>query len=192
MGLRRCRPRTTDTCSRCHRLRDVHARWPLGPVCVTCYSMILDHPGRCRAAAASTAPLVGQGNAGAPLCGPCSGLAAHPLSTLRSGRDGATPAGRAPAARILADRLTQLIGANGTVPRQLRPLVDALIADQNPRSLILWVSRRSQCAVCWLTLPPMVKRSAMTTGRPPAEPSRALRPPDARPHRCPAGPRRGH
>jgi hypothetical protein len=34
-----------------------------------------------------------------------------------------------------------LIGTNGSVPQQLRPLFDALIADQNPRSLILWVSR---------------------------------------------------
>lgn len=134
----RCRPRTVDICGTCNRKRAVHARWPLGPVCVTCYSAVLDQPDRCDGCG-STAPLIGRDETGAALCGPCSGRPAHLCQ--RCGRAGRRYADGACARCILTDRLAELIGTEETVPRQLRPLLDGLIADQNPRSLILWISR---------------------------------------------------
>lgn len=134
----RCRPRTVDVCVRCKRRRAVHARWPLGPVCTTCYSAVLDQPGRC-GACGTRAPLIGRGETGDALCGPCSGRPAHLCQ--RCGRAGRRYADGACARCILTDRVTQLIGTDETVPRQLRPLFEGLITDQNPRSLILWISR---------------------------------------------------
>jgi DNA-binding Xre family transcriptional regulator len=132
-----CR-RAADFCARCHRFRPVQARWPLGPVCNTCYAVVLDTPGPC-SLCQSTAPLVGRDEHGLPLCGPCCGLPAH--ACRRCGQAGRRYADQVCARCVLEDRLAELLDPAQVVAEQLRPVYDAFLADANPRSLIRWLSR---------------------------------------------------
>jgi len=132
-----CR-RAADVCARCQRLRPVQVRWPIGPVCATCYAAVLDTPGACGQCQA-TAPLVGRDEQGSPLCGPCCGLPAH--TCRRCGRAGRRYADQVCARCVLEDRLNELLAPDNAVAEQLRPVYDAFLADPNPRGLIRWLAR---------------------------------------------------
>lgn len=42
-----CKPKVIENCCRYQRPKPVHGRWPLGPLCATCYSKIFDTPKEC-------------------------------------------------------------------------------------------------------------------------------------------------
>ncbi|MGH3780201.1 MAG: hypothetical protein ACRDRO_06100 [Pseudonocardiaceae bacterium] len=141
-----CAPQSRDTCCRCDRIRVVKARWPIGPVCHTCYLAILNTPSECPRCQA-VRPLVGLGTNNAPICGPCAGLAADYTCT-RCGHSG-NPYGAGLCARcVLADRLHDLLaGPNGMVSLQLQPVHQAFAAAERPRSLIYWLARSPNAAL---------------------------------------------
>ncbi|MFJ5927567.1 hypothetical protein ACIQF6_33730 [Kitasatospora sp. NPDC092948] len=68
-----CRPRPLAPCALCATSAPVDARWPLGPVCKTCYRQARRHPGTCPACE-KTRVLIARQN-GPRVCGPCAG---HP------------------------------------------------------------------------------------------------------------------
>jgi hypothetical protein len=133
-----CRLRTADTCARCGRLRPVHVRWPIGPVCSGCYAAVLDSSEQC-SLCGTVAPLVGRDAGGASLCGPCSGLSAH--LCRRCGWAGRRYANEVCARCVLDDRLNCLMAVDGTIPEELRPVYESLMATTNPRGMIWWLSR---------------------------------------------------
>jgi hypothetical protein len=71
MRCRSCTPQSRDTCCRCDRTRVVKARWPIGPVCDTCYLALLNSPSECVRCRASR-PLIGLDTDGTSICGPCA------------------------------------------------------------------------------------------------------------------------
>lgn len=137
---RSCAPRSRDACCRCDRIRVVHARWPIGPVCQTCYLAILNTPSECVRCRASR-PLIGLDTDGTPICGPCAGIDIDYTCT-RCGHSG-NPYGAGLCAHcVLDDRLRDLLaGPDGTVSPQLQPVHQALAAAQRPRGLIHWLAR---------------------------------------------------
>lgn len=141
-----CAPKPRDTCCRCDRIRVIKARWPIGPVCDTCYLTVLNSPGEC-ARCQAIRPLIGQDPDGTPICGPCAGVDADYTCT-RCGHSG-NPYGTGLCARcVLDDRLTDLLaGPDGTVSLQLQPVHQALAAAEHPRSLIYWLARSPNAAL---------------------------------------------
>jgi hypothetical protein len=141
-----CAPKSRDTCCRCDRIRVVKARWPIGPVCDTCYLAILNSPSEC-AHCRAVRPLIGLDPDGTPICGPCAGIDADYTCT-RCGHSG-NPYGAGLCARcVLADRLQKLLaGPDGTVSPQLQPVHQALATAEHPRSLIYWLARSPNAAL---------------------------------------------
>lgn len=141
-----CAPKPRDTCCRCDRIRVVQARWPIGPVCHTCYLTILNSPAGC-ARCRESRPLIGLDTDGTPVCGPCAGIDADYTCT-RCGHSG-NPYGAGLCAHcVLHDRLHNLLaGPDGTVSPQLQPVRHALAAAQHPRSLIYWLASSPNAAL---------------------------------------------
>jgi integrase len=117
----RCRPMSG---SRCRRTLPVLARWPIGPVCNSCYTAILRAPAEC-ARCATFQPLIGRGDQGAGICGPCAGFDVD-YTCHRCGRTG-NPYGYGRCAHCVlterqwrARRSSRPNGANGA--RQTRQL----------------------------------------------------------------------
>ncbi|MGH4009044.1 MAG: hypothetical protein ACRDTH_12970, partial [Pseudonocardiaceae bacterium] len=136
---RSCTPQSRDTCCRCERVRGVAARWPIGPVCKTCYLAILNSPCGCIRCGA-TRPLIGLDTDGTPICGPCAGTAADYTCT-RCGHSGNPYRAGLCAHCVLDDRLHDLLaGPEGTVSGQLQPVHRALAAAEHPRSVISWLT----------------------------------------------------
>jgi hypothetical protein len=146
LRCRSCTPRPRDTCCRCNRTRAVTARWPIGPVCGTCYLAILNSPsecGRCRA----SRPLIGLDTDGTRICGPCAGFDVDYTCT-RCGRSGNPYATGLCAHCVLDDRLRILLaGPTGTISPQLQPVHQALAAAQHPRGVIGWLARSPSVAL---------------------------------------------
>lgn len=63
-----CRHHIPDFCCRCGQFRPAQARWPIGPVCKSCYDTILNAPGQCSRCQA-VAPLLGLDQNNEPICG---------------------------------------------------------------------------------------------------------------------------
>lgn len=134
-----CMPKTTENCGRCQRPKPVHARWPLGPLCRTCYCQLLDAPGEC-ARCRQVRVLVAHDEDGASVCGPCVGVDLDPRCSA-CGRPGRHYTPGKCAHCTLDDRLHDLLaGPDGEVSPQLRPIRQALAAAQHPRSLIHWIT----------------------------------------------------
>jgi hypothetical protein len=139
LRCRSCTPRPRDICCRCDRTRVVTARWPIGPVCATCYRAILNSPSECGSCRTSR-PLIGLHADGTRTCGPCAGLDVDYTCT-RCGHSGNPYAAGLCAHCVLSDRLHDLLaGPDGTVAPQLQPVLQALAAADHPRSVISWLA----------------------------------------------------
>ena len=146
LRCRSCTPQPRDTCCRCNRDRVVKARWPIGPVCDTCYLAILNNPsecGRCRV----SQPLIGLDTDGTPLCGPCAGLDVD-YTCPRCGHSGNPYKTGLCAHCVLNDRLHDLLaGPDDTISPQLQPVHQALTAAEHPRSVISWLAHSPSIAL---------------------------------------------
>lgn len=143
---RSCTPQSRDTCCRCDRIRVVTARWPIGPVCRSCYLAILNDPTEC-VRCRTTRPLIGLDAYGTPICGPCAGIDADYACT-RCGHSGNPFRAGLCAYCVLDDRLHNVLaGPDGTVPPQLQPVQQALAAAQHPRSVIYWLAHSPSVAL---------------------------------------------
>ncbi|MGF1427099.1 hypothetical protein [Kitasatospora sp. LaBMicrA B282] len=137
-----CRKRTIrqQACALCQQLRRVAARWPLGPVCATCYNHVRGHPGPCTECG-QIRPLTGRTDQGGSLCGECSGARnAYLCPTCGSGEE--TDRHGHCARCVLRERLTtEFTAPDGTTPDQLAPLVQALMNVTRARSVLTWLNR---------------------------------------------------
>jgi hypothetical protein len=68
----RSRPRRPRTCAICERTKAIATALPLGPACGPCYRQLRRNPKSCTMCG-EVRPLVGVGDGGAGVCGPCSG-----------------------------------------------------------------------------------------------------------------------
>lgn len=135
-----CKPRANETCSQCHRARPVHTRWPLGPLCRTCHSRILDTPRECPRCG-EVRVLVARDEDDTSICGPCAGVDLDPRCAT-CGRPGRHYSPGMCAHCVLDGRLRDLLaGSDGAVLPQLRPVHQAFVTAQHPRSLIRWLVR---------------------------------------------------
>lgn len=64
------RHRTGEPCARCGRSKPVNIRWPIGPVCMICYTAVLRSPAECPRCG-MVQPLIARGDDGAAVCGAC-------------------------------------------------------------------------------------------------------------------------
>lgn len=135
-----CTPRSREACCRCDRIRVVHARWPIGPVCPACHTRILDAPREC-VHCHEIHVLLAQDENSMSICGPCAGIDLDPRCAT-CGRPGRHYSPGKCAHCVLHDRLHDLlVGPDGTVSPQLQPVHQALAAAQRPRGLIFWLAR---------------------------------------------------
>ncbi len=133
-----CRPTPRRTCHRCRQTRQIVANWPVGPVCQRCYQHVRSHPGTC-AGCRRTQPLIAHDERGAPICGPCAGIDVA-YSCAGCGTPTMLYSDNQCARCILTVRLTDLLtGPDGTVPSELRPLIEALTGVNNPTTILIWL-----------------------------------------------------
>jgi hypothetical protein len=119
----------------------------MGPVCSSCYRIILDYPkecDRCR----SIRPLVARDRNDTPICGPCGGFDDLAYNCARCGRSGELFADRACARCVLADRLHDLLsGPDGQVSQQLQPVLAGFAKTERARGIIFWLNRSPNAAL---------------------------------------------
>ncbi|MFJ9777820.1 XRE family transcriptional regulator [Kitasatospora sp. NPDC101157] len=144
---RTCRPGLPPKeCCRCGRTRRVHTWWPIGPVCSTCYTVVLDTPAICSGCGRHQ-PLIGVTEDGAEICGACAGTA-FDYTCRACGLGGRTYADAKCARCVLGDRLQHLLaGSDGHIPRELQPLREALAQADRPRGILLWLRRSPNAAL---------------------------------------------
>lgn len=139
-----CRQRPWLPCSDCGDTKPVKVRWPVGPLCDTCYQRRRRQPAPC-AQCGTLRTLVGRTEDGKNICGPCSGTDID-YTCPRCGNPGAIYADGACAYCVVKDRVRQLLSnEDGTVHPQLEPLAEQLSAANHPWSVLLWI-RRSDSA----------------------------------------------
>lgn len=117
-----CAPRPQAACARCGKVRDVKTRWPIGPVCSSCYGFIRRHPRPCPACG-DRQPMIGATEDGSPRCGPLQ----RSRTPLR------LPALRRTRRPRPARRVLPLPGRRRTAP-PLRHRPPPRPADRRPRS----------------------------------------------------------
>lgn len=126
------------TCARCRR--EVPRRgvdWPEGFVCNRCYQQATRRRGPC--------PTCGEHRllpglaAGEPTCADCAGLGKD-FHCTRCGQED-EPHRKGPCARCcLRDDLTAVLAdPTGQIPVAVRPVIDALIGQDHPRSALIWL-----------------------------------------------------
>jgi hypothetical protein len=130
------------TCARCQRHGWFAARWPDGYVCRTCHDRALRIRGRCPGCGMSRAlPGLRPGDQ-APVCSECAGFMMS-YRCSRCAEEGKLHGGRLCTRCTLSDRLSELLDdGTGRIRPELRPLADALLAMDSPRSGLAWLEMR--------------------------------------------------
>ncbi len=128
-----------STCAFCQRLRVVAHHWPAGPVCTSCAQRAKMYPSQCEVCGQS-AVLIGFDQDGRRICGPCSGCKLD-YRCANCGEPGVRAHNRC--SRCFTAELLQnaLAGQGGEIPAQLRPLADALVNANDPRSVAVWLGK---------------------------------------------------
>lgn len=135
-----CAPRPQAACARCTKIRDVKTRWPIGPVCSSCYGFIRKHPQPCPACG-DHQPMIGATPDGSPRCGPCSGVDRRYACPRCGGPD--SP-GR-PGACSRCQSADELRRHFGTSPL-LASLIAGLEASERPDHVLQWLQRSDSSA----------------------------------------------
>ncbi|MEU9131846.1 hypothetical protein AB0D08_27700 [Kitasatospora sp. NPDC048540] len=129
-------------CCRCARRRHKAGTWPDGYVCRTCSDRAVRTRGTC--------PGCGQDRAlpgchpadGSAICTTCAGFS-QTFDCSRCGFEGKLLGGRLCERCTLTDRLTALLDdGTGRVRPTLTPLLDMLVAMDEPRSGLAWLAMR--------------------------------------------------
>ncbi|MEV0049473.1 hypothetical protein AB0H34_03130 [Saccharopolyspora shandongensis] len=140
-----CYPGVQRPCTLCGNTKRVKANWPVGPVCAACRQRRSRNPAPC-ADRGNTQVLVGRGNTGADICGPCAGHPDLDVSCRRCCHPGDIYADGCCTRCIVADRITAVFDrGDGTTAPQLQPLVTAL-KSAKPGRCSTWM-RRSTAAL---------------------------------------------
>jgi recombinational DNA repair protein (RecF pathway) len=135
----RCYRGRTGPCARCGHDRRIHATWPLGQVCGTCYQWIRRHPAACTRCGACR-PVLGHDPAGAGLCGPCLGVEVD-HACRQCGAWGFLPERGRCERCLLTDRVHQLLaGEDGQLHADLEPFARALVEVDSPGAVLQWLA----------------------------------------------------
>lgn len=127
------------TCVRCSRFGCFAATWPDGHVCRTCHDRALKVRGRCPGCGVDRV-LPGIGADDAPVCADCAGFTVS-YHCSRCGHEGKLHAHHLCSRCTFADELTELLDdGTGRVQPELVPLVEHLLAMNNPRSGLSWLN----------------------------------------------------
>jgi hypothetical protein len=139
-----CQPRTSRICADCGKTSPVKVTgWPVGPLCNACHLRRRSNPLPCSRCGA-TRVVVGRTPEKVHLCGPCCGMDNLDFTCRRCDFPGDIHSDGCCTRCIAGDRLQDFLsGQDGTVPPQLRPLVDALAKAERPSSVILWLQHGS-------------------------------------------------
>ncbi|MEV4657371.1 hypothetical protein [Micromonospora sp. NPDC049301] len=133
-----CRPVAVALCARCGHDRRIVIRWPLGPVCRSCYRRARSHPAEC-ARCKQTRVLIGLDAQQRAVCGPCAGAERDYLCRQCGGGEERFRDGRCVRC-VTRQRLEEHFSDNdGDVPAALTPVVEALAAARRPRSVLQWL-----------------------------------------------------
>lgn len=125
------RRRRPQTCAMCKRTTRIRTTLPLGPICVGCYRKLRRSSAPC-ADCHEVRPLVGVGECGGSVCGPCSGDRRNwicegcgQVDILVGGTNCLACSANARVRELLA-------GPDGRVPTQLEGIVKFLLEDNAP------------------------------------------------------------
>ncbi len=132
-----CDPERWPPCVRCGLSYQRAHNWPEGQVCHYCYDAARQRQGRC-ASCGHTGVLPGNAE-GEPTCVSCSAI---PLDVRCRACGAETPLGRGNRCwrcQLTALVNTLLIGPDGSIPAQLRPLATALSDMPRPNSGYAWL-----------------------------------------------------
>jgi len=132
---RRMAPRTRHQCSRCQRDRPAQAIWPMGPVCGSCYAVVLRHPAECPGCSENAA-LIGR-DGDEVICGPCAGVDRTYQCRVCGEPGMAVADGRC--ARCHAQQLID--GLLVSAPKQWEPLRKIPQETDSPLALVTWLHR---------------------------------------------------
>jgi hypothetical protein len=129
-------------CCRCGRRRHKAGSWPDGHVCRTCLDRAVRVRGACPGCGADRALPGRRPSDSAAICTTCAGFT-QSFACARCGFEDKLHAGRLCTRCTFADRLAELLddGTGRTRP-ELVPLADCLLAMDNPRSGLTWVTIR--------------------------------------------------
>jgi len=134
-----CRPRKPRTCGLCGQTAPIMVSWPIGPACKNCYRKIRENPRVCPACHRDR-PLIGLGDHGRIVCGPCGGYDATYECTECGRSDDSVLAGRCLRCGLTARAREILTSDDGVFTSQMQQLFDMLRAVDNPRSMLIWLS----------------------------------------------------
>lgn len=140
-----CRPRKRARCAHCEQERPILATWPIGPVCGRCYAWIRSHPAVC-AQCGNERALVARDNSGAGICPACAGLD-RDYECRRCGRPDYLVVDHLCRRCLARDRAQALlVGPEGAVRAELKPLLDALAEADSPNAILQWLDPRKPAA----------------------------------------------
>jgi hypothetical protein len=125
-----CIPRPPRRCVECGQSAPVQAYWPVGPVCLPCYTRVRADPATCLACNQNR-PLIGRLSTGGRICGPCAGTDNDHACKI-CGNAGYLYANRSCARCVLAGRLQTLIPDEAPHRSGLQPLIDVLATTPHP------------------------------------------------------------
>lgn len=137
---RRCYRTPAAQCGVCHLVTPVHATWPLGPVCDSCYRSVLRDPqpcNRCR----QTRALIGHSDEGELICGTCAGGPRDYLCAKcgAAGEQHFMNLCKRCSIVVAAEQI--LASTAGSVPAELAGLPAALANHGRPDSTMRWIDR---------------------------------------------------
>lgn len=135
-----CYRRPTRICSWCGRDRQIHARWPGGPVCDTCYNRTLSEPGDCGGCGKRRA-LIATNSFGRRVCGPCGGSRVDYL--CRTCGEAGFPYQDGNCDRcVLKVRLRDLFSdQGGLIKPEIQPLIEVLESVPRPYRTLQWLAK---------------------------------------------------
>jgi integrase len=130
--------RAISVCVRCDR--QVPRRgvsWPEGFICNRCYQQATRRRDLCPGC---THPRLLPGLLdGAPACSDCAGLGRNFRCTRCGEEDEPYRKGLCARCCLRDDLIAMLAGPDGQIPRQVRPVIEALIGQEQPRSAMIWL-----------------------------------------------------
>ena len=135
-------PSFRTTCVRCQRFRCLAGTWPDGYVCRTCHDRALRIRGCCPGCGQDRVLPGLAADSRQPICTDCAGFTSG-YRCLRCGGEGKLHADRLCTRCTFRDRLSELLDdGTGRIRPELVPLVDYLLAMNNPLSGLTWLYPR--------------------------------------------------
>ncbi len=135
---RHCWPRPKGTCANCGHYREIQRKWPLGPVCGSCYREIRRNTATCPSCGEHQ-PLVGTAASGARICAACSGLDVD-YRCRSCGQPGhMIVRGICERCLVVAQATELLAGSGGAASPLFEPFLRALAVADSPPSMLAWL-----------------------------------------------------